>query len=252
MFKKKNTKKKDFSFKKPTKKLGPWKFDKKIAKIFPDMIKRSIPGYSNILTITGMLAKRFVKPNSFVYDLGCSLGAATLSILSDLKIKNSKIIAIDNSISMIKLCKKNVSSYKTKIPVEIILEDILDTKIKNASMVVLNFTLQFIIPAKRQKLINRIYKGLNPGGLLILSEKFNFNDKKINNLLFNMHYDFKHTNGYSIKEIYQKKNMLHNIMITDSIQKHKSRLNIAGFNNYELYFQYFNFGSILAIKSKNR
>ncbi|WMY95659.1 MAG: carboxy-S-adenosyl-L-methionine synthase CmoA [Arsenophonus sp.] len=252
MIKKRSNKKKDILLTKPIEKLGDWEFNEKIANIFPDMIKRSIPGYSNILRITGMLAERFVKPNSFVYDLGCSLGAVTLSILCNSNLKNYKIIAIDNSKSMIKLCKKSVYAYKTKIPVEIILEDILNTKINNASMVVLNFTLQFITPIKRQELIDRIYKGLNPGGLLVLSEKFSFNDKKINNLLFNMHYDFKLANGYSVKEIYQKKNMLHNIMITDSIKKHKSRLNIAGFNHYELYFQYFNFGSLLAIKSQNR
>ncbi|MGP1955273.1 MAG: carboxy-S-adenosyl-L-methionine synthase CmoA, partial [Arsenophonus sp. NC-QC1-MAG3] len=228
--------------------LGNWQFDKKVAEVFPDMIKRSIPGYSNIITMIGMLARRFVTPNSTIYDLGCSLGAATLSIHRNIKDKNCKIIAIDNSAEMIERCQQYVHACKGNAPVEIIKGDILDIKIQNASMVVLNFTLQFIPPTVRQKLINRIYQGLNPGGVLVLSEKFNFSDEKISNLLFNMHYDFKRANGYSELEISQKHNILENSMLTDSINKHKSRLLAARFHHCDLWFQCFNFGSLLAIK----
>ncbi|PAV09594.1 carboxy-S-adenosyl-L-methionine synthase CmoA [Arsenophonus sp. ENCA] len=190
-------KQKDTLFATPIANLGDWQFDEKVAEVFPDMIKRSVPGYSNIITMIGMLATRFVTPNSTIYDLGCSLGAATLSIRRNIEAKNCKIIAIDNSAPMIERCQRNVHAYKANTPVEIIKGDILDINIQNASMLVLNFTLQFIAPNVRQQLINRIYQGLNPGGVLVLSEKFNFSDEKIGNLLFNMHYDFKRANGYS-------------------------------------------------------
>ncbi|MGP1959157.1 MAG: carboxy-S-adenosyl-L-methionine synthase CmoA [Arsenophonus sp. NC-CH8-MAG3] len=241
-------KKKDTLFATPIANLGDWQFDKKVAEVFPDMIKRSVPGYSNIITMIGMLATRFVTPNSTIYDLGCSLGAATLSIHRNIKDKNCKIIAIDNSAAMIERCQRYVHTYKGNTSVEIIKGDILDINIQNASMVVLNFTLQFIAPTVRQELINRIYQGLNPGGVLVLSEKFNFSDEKINNLLHNMHYDFKRANGYSELEISQKRNILENSMLTDSISKHRSRLLAARFHHCDLWFQCFNFGSLLAIK----
>ncbi|MFP3029296.1 MAG: carboxy-S-adenosyl-L-methionine synthase CmoA [Arsenophonus sp.] len=241
-------KQKDTLFATPIANLGDWEFDEKVAEVFPDMIKRSIPGYSNIITMIGMLATRFVTPNSTIYDLGCSLGAAILSIHGNIKAKNCKIIAIDNSAAMIQHCKRYVHAYKMNTPVEIIKGDILDINIRNASMVVLNFTLQFIEPTVRQELINRIYKGLKPGGILVLSEKFNFSDGKISDLLFNMHYDFKRANGYSELELSQKRNMLKNSMLTDSISKHKSRLLAAKFHHCDLWFQCFNFGSLLAIK----
>ncbi|MGP1928944.1 MAG: carboxy-S-adenosyl-L-methionine synthase CmoA [Arsenophonus sp. NC-WZS1-MAG3] len=241
-------KQKDTLFATPIANLGNWQFDKKVAEVFPDMIKRSIPGYSSIITMIGMLARRFVTPNSTIYDLGCSLGAATLSIHRNIKDKNCKIIAIDNSAAMIERCQQYVHTYKGNALVEIIKGDILDINIQNASMVVLNFTLQFIPPTVRQELINRIYQGLNPGGALVLSEKFNFSDEKINNLLFNMHYDFKRANDYSELEISQKRNILENSMLTDSISKHKSRLLAARFHHCDLWFQCFNFGSLLAIK----
>ena len=57
---------------------GDFTFDESVAEVFPDMIQRSVPGYSNIITAIGMLAQRFVTPNSQVYDLGCSRGAGDL------------------------------------------------------------------------------------------------------------------------------------------------------------------------------
>lgn len=241
-------KQKDTLFSTPILELGSWKFDEKVAEVFPDMIKRSVPCYSNIISMIGVLSRHFVTPNSTIYDLGCSLGAAVLSILRNITIENCKIIAIDNSVAMIERFQRYIYDHKSNIQIEIIEGDILDIKIQNASMVILNFTLQFIDPTIRQELINRIYQGLNPGGVLVISEKFNFTDEKVESLLFKMHYDFKRANGYSELEINQKNNMLKNTMLTDSINKHRSRMKNAGFNHCELWFQCFNFGSLLAIK----
>jgi tRNA (cmo5U34)-methyltransferase len=127
--------------------------------------------------------------------------------------------------------------------------DILDINIENASMVVLNFTLQFLEPADRLRLLEQVYRGLRPGGALVLSEKFSFEDTDVGELLFNMHHDFKRANGYSELEISQKRSMLENVMLTDSVASHKTRLKQAGFEHAEVWFQCFNFGSLIALKS---
>ncbi|WP_193016533.1 MULTISPECIES: carboxy-S-adenosyl-L-methionine synthase CmoA [Gammaproteobacteria] len=241
----------DSLFATPIANLGDWRFDEKVAEVFPDMIKRSVPGYSNIISMIGMLAGRFVTPNSQIYDLGCSLGAATLSMRRNINVAGCKIIGIDNSPAMVERCQRHIDAYKAETPVDIIEGDILDIEINNASMVVLNFTLQFLEPHDRQTLLNKIYQGLNPGGVLVLSEKFSFEDKEIGELLFNMHHDFKRANGYSELEISQKRSMLENVMLTDSVEMHKTRLHSAGFSHAEVWFQCFNFGSLLAIKGNN-
>ncbi|PHM28127.1 carboxy-S-adenosyl-L-methionine synthase CmoA [Xenorhabdus innexi] len=238
----------DSLFSAPIANLGDWSFDERVAEVFPDMVKRSIPGYSNIISMIGMLASRFVAPDSQIYDLGCSLGAATLSIRRNIDIDGCRIIAVDNSPAMVERCRRHIDAFKAKTPVEVIEQDILDTDIQNASMVVLNFTLQFLQPDDRQKILNKIYAGLKPGGVLVLSEKFNFEDKNIGELLFSMHHDFKRANGYSELEISQKRSMLENVMRTDSVETHKLRLKQAGFQHAEVWFQCFNFGSLLAIK----
>lgn len=239
---------KDTLFSEPIEKLGDWFFDGKVADVFPDMLARSIPGYANIIAMIGMVAGRFAKQNSHLYDLGCSLGAAALAMQRNIKQSGCQIIAVDNSPAMIERCKRHIIAVNGSTPIDIQCADICDVVIENASMIVLNFTLQFVSPDERQTLLNRIYQSLNPNGMLILSEKLDFSDSTINEFLSKMHYDFKRVNGYSELEITQKRSMLENIMITDTLYDHKHRLRTAGFMHIETWFQCFNFCSLIAIK----
>ncbi|NDL62571.1 carboxy-S-adenosyl-L-methionine synthase CmoA [Acerihabitans arboris] len=232
----------------PIAKLGDWTFDERVAEVFPDMIQRSVPGYSNIIAMIGMLAGRFVTPGSQVYDLGCSLGAATLSMRRNITADGCRIIAVDNSAAMVERCRRHIEAFRATTAVDVIEADIRDVPIGNASLVVLNFTLQFLEPKDRQLMLDRVFAGLNPGGAVVLSEKFSFTDAGIGELLFNMHHDFKRANGYSELEISQKRSMLENVMLTDTVETHKARLGQAGFGHAEVWFQCFNFGSLIAVK----
>ena len=223
-------------------------FDAQVVEVFPDMISRSVPGYNTIIDTVGRLSQHFVTDNTNVYDLGCSLGAATLAMRKAIKAKNFKIIVIDNSSSMVERCKMHVKAFKGETPVEIIEGNILDIEIENASMVVLNFTLQFIDPETRSLLIKKIADGLNPGGLLLLSEKISADDDVCNDLLVDLHLDFKRANGYSELEIAQKRTAIEKVMLIDSLPEHIERLENAGFNHQTPWFQCFNFFSLIAIK----
>ncbi|MFD2179989.1 carboxy-S-adenosyl-L-methionine synthase CmoA [Veronia pacifica] len=238
----------DSIFAAPIEKLGDFTFDENVAEVFPDMIQRSVPGYSNIISAIGMLAERFASDDSHVYDLGCSLGAATLSMRRHIRAENCHIVAVDNSPAMVERCKLHLSAYRSDTDVEVIEADIRHIDINNASVVVLNFTLQFLSPDDREALLEKIYSGLKPGGILIISEKYSFGDETANDLLIDLHHDFKRANGYSELEISQKRSALENVMRPDSIDCHKQRLNKIGFSSVAVWFQCFNFGSMFAIK----
>lgn len=239
---------KDTIFAAPIEKIGDFTFDEAVAEVFPDMIQRSVPGYSNIITAIGMLASRFVTEHSNVYDLGCSRGAGILAIRRSVNVQGVNIIGVDNSVAMVERCRNHINAYYSTIPVEILLDDIRQIEIKNASMVVLNFTLQFLPPNDRLSLLQKIYQGLNPNGILVLSEKFTFHNETMNELLIDLHHTFKRANGYSELEVSQKRTALENVMRPDSIDTHKQRLQQAGFSQIELWFQCFNFGSMVAVK----
>ncbi len=239
---------KDTLFAQPNEALGAFQFDESVVSVFPDMIQRSVPGYQTILTGIGELTSQFAQPNSQLYDLGCSLGAVSLTMRCKLPHSDCKIIGVDTSQPMIERAQSYVAAFHSEIPVELRCEDMLHTPIENASVVVMNFTLQFVEPEKRQQMLNKIYQGLNPGGILILSEKIHFEDPAIQNAIDSMHLQFKRANGYSELEISQKRASLENVLISDSETTHLQRLQQAGFESAAIWFQAYNFASFLAIK----
>jgi tRNA (cmo5U34)-methyltransferase len=241
-------KEKDSIYTSPVGEIEPFKFDETVAAVFPDMIVRSVPGYNTIISAIGLLAGKFAQSDSVCYDLGCSLGAATLSMRKNITNEHCRIIAVDNSQAMLQHCQRLIAQDHSQVNVELQCSDIRDISIENASVVVINFTLQFIPINERQKLLNKVYQGLLPGGILILSEKIKFSDPKQQALQTEMHHIFKKANGYSDLEISQKRTALENVLLPETFKQHQQRLLNAGFNSAEVWFQYFNFASILALK----
>lgn len=223
-------------------------FDEAVANVFPDMVRRSVPGYDVIIPMIGLLAEQYAQPDSHLYDLGCSLGAVTLSMSRRITQPGCRIIAIDNSEAMVAHCRENIAVDKQAVPVDIICANIQEIDLHKASVVVMNFTLQFIVPELRHKVLTSIYQALLPGGVLIISEKICFSEQHLQQLHTRLHEAFKKANGYSELEISQKRTALENILIPETIEQHSLRLREAGFSSCNTWFQCFNFASLIAIK----
>ncbi len=240
--------KKDRIYASPREQIEAFKFDEHVADVFEDMIGRSVPGYRMMLEMIGVIARERVQPGTNCYDLGCSLGAATLSIRHNLPHSDCHIIAVDNAPAMATRCEVNINADHSSVPVEIRCEDILQTPIRNASMVVMNFTLMFIEPKQRLTLLRKIYQGLNPGGVLILSEKMKEDDSSSQNTLTELYHGFKKLRGYSDLEISQKRSALENVLIPESSDTHVARLKESGFTQCATWFKCFGFTSIISSK----
>lgn len=228
--------------------IEPFRFDQAVAEVFPDMIQRSVPGYATIIDTIAQLAAKYAQDNSVIYDLGCSLGAASLSASKHTQAENCKIIAVDNSVAMVERCRLHIQSFKSHTPIEVICGDLENIDIEQASVVIMNFTLQFVPPERRATIIDKIYAGLKPGGILILSEKLNHPEEEGSELLIDLHHDFKRRNGYSDLEISQKRSALEDVMRIETYESHQLRLQNAGFKQVALWFKCFNFASIVAVK----
>ncbi len=240
--------KKDQIFAQPLDKVSGFKFDDKVASVFADMIKRSVPGYENIVFMLRVLAERFVVADSNCYDLGCSLGASALSLQTGIKQPGCRIYAVDNSQAMIERCRENVAAVPSPVTIETVCADIRDIEFTRASVVVLNFTLQFIPPADRDALLRKIYDGMLPGGIVVLSEKITHDNPFTRELLIDIYHDWKRSNGYSDLEVSQKRTALENVLFPETFDAHRARLERIGFQHCEQWFQCFNFISMVAFK----
>ena len=241
------TQSRDTIYATPREAIDRFAFDDNVASVFPDMIQRSVPGYSTIIAMTGVLADRYAIKGSRCYDLGCSLGASSFAMAQHLADRQCRIVAVDNSEAMLSRLTERLGD--SPVPVDTICADIRDVAIQEASVVVLNFTLQFLEPASRDSLLQKIYSGMTTGGILVLSEKICFADPHLQDLNTDLHHAFKKSNGYSDLEIAQKRSALENVLQPETLDAHEQRLRHAGFSSVDVWFQCFNFASLVAIKS---
>ena len=224
-------------------------FDDKVASVFSDMINRSVPGYATILSMIGVLAARYHQPGSRIYDLGCSLGGASLAMAHQIPHHDFDLHAVDNSPAMTQRLEAILAEpAHRELPIRVRREDICDIEIHDASVVVLNFTLQYVAPQRRTELIQRIASGLRPGGIVILSEKILFPDEALNALFIDLYHEFKQVQGYSALEVSQKRTALENVLIPETIDAHIARLQQAGLHSCDVWFQCFNFCSMVAVR----
>ncbi|MGV0034861.1 MAG: carboxy-S-adenosyl-L-methionine synthase CmoA [Candidatus Azotimanducaceae bacterium WSBS_2022_MAG_OTU7] len=238
---------KDEVYSSPMASIEAFRFDQSVADVFQDMIERSVPGYGLVLQLIGVLAEKYGEPGSRAYDLGCSLGASTLQLRRHLP-NGCHLVGVDNAEAMVSRCKANLSSDHSAATYEILLEDLRETNIENASIVILNFTLQFIPDEQREKMLARIYAGLNKGGILLLAEKVKFENPSEQALMTTLHHDFKKQQGYSDLEISQKRAALENVLIPNTEAQHRQRMQEAGFSVVEQCVRCLNFATFLGIK----
>lgn len=232
----------------PRTRIEAFSFDRHVATVFDDMILRSVPGYATVVAMTGVLAGEYAQPDSRCYDLGCSLGATTLAMRRQVHVPGCRVVGVDNAPAMIAGCREKLRAAAALQDVDLVCADIRDILVRDASVVALNFTIQFVPPAERKPMLQRVYDGLRPGGLLVMSEKVAFADADLEGLMTGLHHAFKRANGYSALEIAQKRAALERVLVPETLETHADRLRSIGFSRVTPWLQCLNFVSLLATR----
>ena len=227
---------------------GSFEFNDDVADVFPDMLRRSIPGYAATIQAIGALASRYVQPGTRCYDLGCSLGAATLAMRRNIAVPGCQIVGVDLAPAMITRCREIIAADDSDVDVSIVEDDVRQIAIEQASMGVMNYTLKFLSLEEREAMSGNIFNGLIDAGIFVLSEKVVDEDREVEALLVQMHHEFKRQNAYSALEISRKRTALEDVLIPESIAAHRGRLESAGFRHIGVWLRQFNFVSIIATK----
>ncbi|MBF0201819.1 MAG: carboxy-S-adenosyl-L-methionine synthase CmoA [Desulfamplus sp.] len=231
---------------------GTFQFNEKVASVFDDMIKRSVPLYMESIKQQSLMAQRFYKPGTRIYDLGCSHGNLGI-LIRDIFTSPCTMVAVDNSPHMLNQYKKRLKREDMKKgSLHLVCSNAEDMVISRASVVIVNLTMQFIKPQKRDGFIQGIYDGMIPGGVLLISEKTVHHENVISDLHQDFYTEFKRSNGYSDLEISRKRDALENILIPESMDAHMARLRMAGFRQIDIWLKWFNFTSFIAVKSRSQ
>lgn len=227
---------------------GDFQFDRKTAAVFDDMIARSVPMYQEIQRMTGEIAADFAKPGTNLFDLGCSTGTALLE-LDGLIDPHVRFVGVDNSPDMLEKARQKLAACPSQRAFELVAADLHQTHVvENASVVVMNLTLQFIRPLYRERVVRNIIDGLHDQGCLILVEKLTLGDSLFNRLFIRYYYNLKKRQGYSESEIAHKREALENVLIPYRPEENRELLAAAGFRHVEEFFRWYNFSGVLAVK----
>ena len=139
----------DQVFKAPINRSTDFKFDAQVANVFNDMVSRSVPYYLEMQRMMAEIIPDYARPNTSIYDLGCSTGTTLIS-LDNLLDHTVRFVGVDSSAEMIENSRNNFKNNGLTRPYDLITADLYKPfEIKNASVVILCLTLQFIRPFYR-------------------------------------------------------------------------------------------------------
>lgn len=238
----------DNLFADPNSPVGDFKFGKKTASVFDDMVDRSVPFYHEIQRMTGDIAADFGAPGTNLYDLGCATGT-TLAALDSMVDPGVRFIGVDNSDDMLAQARQKLESQNVSRPYELQNADLNKLPpLENASVAIMILTLQFVRPLYRDKIVRRIWESLNESGCLVLVEKITLADSGLNRLFIKHYYEMKRRNGYSNTEISLKREALENVLIPYRHEENVDMLHEAGFRSVEEFFRWYNFSGVIAVK----
>nr|WP_319394140.1 carboxy-S-adenosyl-L-methionine synthase CmoA [uncultured Desulfobacter sp.] len=228
--------------------ITPFRFNEKVARVFDDMLVRSVPLYGEVLKQQARIARQFYQQGTRIFDLGCSHGNLGILLLDCFGDSDFKMTAVDNSEPMIQRFQKRLAVHDRGNCIDLACAGIENIVISNASVVVVNLTLQFLDRQKRDSLIQSAFNGLCKGGVLLLTEKTVHPDSQLNALEQEYYYQFKRENGYTELEISQKRDALERVLVPETVSDHEIRIQKAGFVSFNVWLKWFNFTSMIAVK----
>jgi tRNA (cmo5U34)-methyltransferase len=225
-------------------------FDERVVNVFDDMVARSIPFYAEQQRLFKVIVSRFAKGNRII-DLGCSTGTTLLNLAGE---TDSELIGYDNSEAMLEQARRNAEQHGLAHRISFehcdLNGDLGELDLQNSDVVLMCWTLQFVRPLHRDALIRKIYRHLNNGGALIVTDRVLTNDSSMNRYFLDFYYDHKRSNGYSDQEIISKREALENVLIPYRVDENMELFSRNGFEISETFFQWFNFAGFLCIKNQ--
>ena len=239
---------KDKLFKKKQRLVSDFNFGKRTAEAFDDMVDRSVPFYAEVQRMIGEIAAEFAVDGTNLYDLGCSTGTTFLA-LDPMVSAGVRFVGFDSSAEMLQRAKEKLAKARLTHEHELIQADLNQgIQMTNASVVILNLTLQFVRPLYRQQLIRSIAGGMREQGCLIIVEKVLPKASMLNRLFIKYYYAFKQRQGYSELEIAQKREALENVLVPYRLEENMELLTSNGFSQCDVFFKWYNFCGLIALK----
>jgi tRNA (cmo5U34)-methyltransferase len=229
---------------------GPrWKFDSSVTTVFDDMLRRSIPQYEVMRHAVTALAIRYVKPNTDILDLGCSLGEALAPLVERFG-ADCRYLGVEVSGPMLDAAR---SRFRPLIDAGSV--QILDLDLRagfprvSASVILSVLTIQFTPIEHRLRILEDVHASLLAGGAFIFVEKVIGATAPLDRDFVEIYYEFKRSSGYTREEIERKRLSLEGVLVPVTARWNEELLKTVGFRQIDCFWRWMNFAGWIAVKS---
>lgn len=207
-----------------------WEFDEDVAKRFHNEATSHIPDYEKVINLClSLVQSKFGDTKNIrIIDIGSAIGH-TIDVFINHGL--TEIYGLEQSAHMIEH-----STHKDRV-----FHGSLLPKPYMWDVVIANWTLHFI--HDRARFIEDIASKLNPGGLLILTDKMATSK---NSGCDEMYYQFKLDNGITPEEIEKKALLLQGVLNPLSLEWYIDSLTQVGFKDIAILNSRFMFNTIYA------
>lgn len=226
----------------------PFEFDEDVVRVFDDMVSRSVPLYRDVLISATQWTLAYYQAGTRIVDIGCSTGTFLEFVGRHLP-DPGILVGIDNAAAMVTTAQEKLDKLTSRHQVQVVCTTAENYGFENCSVVVMNYTLQFLPLKQRQRLLAQIFEGLVPGGLLFLSEKVISPYPQFQETMTQNYEAFKAKNGYAQREIERKKEALENVLIPLTELQLRRMLNQCGFEMIDSLMKQHNFMTFVALKA---
>ena len=228
-------------------KNAAWSFDGSTYKNFDNHIKKSVPLYEETHNLFISFSDFFLQDNSRVIDIGSSTGTYLINLFQ--KHKNTrKGIKFEGYDSIKKMTQCANKNKPKKNNIKFINKDIKNVNFKNSCIVSSFYSIQFISPKNRQKILDKIYRDLNWGGAFFMVEKVRGPDARFQDMISQVYLEYKLSKGYNSDEILNKSRSLKGVLEPFSSNANLQMLKRSGFKDIFSVFKYCCFEGWVAIK----
>ena len=214
----------------PPKGPSPFAFNDQVVQVFDDMIVRSVTGYKAALRLQARIVHS-LSPRGTVVDVGCSTGATFLALQELAPVHEMTMIGVDLSQPMIDRATSRLRG--AGIEITPVVADVRTYEPPRCDAIVFGYTLQFLPPEDRIPTLRRLASALNPGGVMLISEKLRASGP-IAAAMVERHEAFKEASGYTRTEIARKRAALEGVLVPWTGEQNKNALIQSGLRDVEM------------------
>lgn len=181
---------------------------------FDNHIDMSIRGYQNLHDDVVNLSRYFVENDTNVVDIGCSTGKTIEAMVEQnyTTAPNAHYCGVEYA----SVFQEAMTARQTVLDegghrVCFQNKNVIHHSFENCSLVTSIFTLQFMQPLLRKKVLQNIYDGLNEGGAFIFAEKTYAENSRIQDMMTSTFYEYK-AEHFTYEDIMEKEKTLRTML----------------------------------------